>query len=71
MDYKTIRNYYNKIIYLEMIDNTIHEYKKNILISKYGEMLKGIITHRDYYDNYNSYVITLIKKYNYYNNYNK
>ena len=66
MTYREIQMNYNKIIYLEMIDNTISRYKKEVLMGKYKEMLEGFISYRDYYDNYNDYVIKLIKTYNYY-----
>ncbi len=70
MDYKKLQMNYNKIIYLEILDNTINEYKKEVLVPKSNEMIKDgtYETYKYYYENYNKYVFKLIKEYNYYYN---
>jgi hypothetical protein len=60
------QNNYNKIIYLEMIDNEICSYKKEVLI-KFE--IKTDEDYRFYYDNYNPYLISLIKSWNIINSY--
>ena len=61
-----IQNNYNKTIYLKMIDNEISMYKREVLV-KFE--IKTAEDHRIYYNNYNPYVIMLIKSWNTLNSY--
>lgn len=60
------QNNYNKIIYLEMIDNEIYSYKKEVLV-KFE--IKTDEDYRFYYNHYNPYLISLIKSWNIINSY--
>lgn len=55
---------YDKWIYLLKLNLLISNYKRNELLVAYEKLLKKEITHKDYYDNYNSYCFFLIKEWN-------
>jgi len=57
---------YNKIIYLEIIDNTIYYYKLNELNHKYNLLSLNLISFNDFHSIYNKYLFDLYKSYNYY-----
>jgi len=48
MNYQDIQKKYNKIIYLELIDNTIKDYNKELMI-KLKQMINDEITYQAYY----------------------
>jgi hypothetical protein len=59
---------YNKIVYLEILDNSIKNYRRDILNVMCTHLINGDITI-DYYNNiYNKENFNLIKYYNYYYN---
>lgn len=67
MDYIKIQQYYNYKIYLEILDNTINNYKRYILIEKtYLLLSNNLDDFNEYYNNYNRYYFELVKVYNYY-----
>jgi hypothetical protein len=47
MNYRGIQRFYSKIIYLELIDNTIRDYSK-VLNEKTKEMMSGNISYEEY-----------------------
>jgi len=61
---------YNKIIYLEILDNTIKNHKKNVLNIMCNYLHNGIISYDDYYNIYNKNHFNLYKYYNQYYNMN-
>jgi hypothetical protein len=67
MDYKEIQKFYNYKIYLEILDNTINNYKRDILMKKtYLLLSNNLDDFYEYYNNYNKYYFQLVKYYNYY-----
>ncbi len=66
MNYRGIQRFYSKIIYLELIDNTIRDYNKE-LDERTNEMLKGLIPYNDYHLIWNKKKFDLIKQWNYFN----
>ncbi len=67
MNYRGIQRFYSKIIYLELIDNTIRDYSK-VLNEKTKEMMSGNISHEEYDLIRNKKKIDMIKQWNYYYN---
>jgi hypothetical protein len=57
---------YNKIVYLEILDNTIKNYRRDVLNIMCNHMTNGYITFDDYHNIYNKENFNLIKYYNYY-----
>jgi len=57
---------YNKIIYLEIINNTIYDYKKIELNQRYYELSLNLISFNNFHSIYNKYLFDLYKSYNYY-----
>lgn len=68
MNYKQIQQFYNYKIYLEILDNTIINYKRDILMKQFELFRKGELEFDIYYKKYNKYNFDLIKNYVYYNN---
>ena len=66
MNYQDIQKKYNKIIYLELIDNTIKDYNKELMI-KLKQMINEEITYQEYYMIWNKTKIDMIKEWCYYN----
>ena len=62
---------YNKKIYLEIIDNTIIDYRINILIPKFNLFKSQQISYDIYYNIYNKKLFDLYKLYNYIYNLNE
>jgi len=67
MNYRGIQRFYSKIIYLELIDNTIRDYSK-ILNEKTKEMMSGNISYEEYDLIWNKKKFDMIKQWNYYYN---
>jgi len=65
MNYKEIRNKYNKIIYLYLFDKIIWNYKFNILDEKIKQVFNRQISLYDYYHSYVNKYYDLIIVYNY------
>jgi len=57
---------YNKIVYLEILNNTIKEYKNNILNHHYNIMVSNPDYYDVFYKVYNVKYFSLIKSFNYY-----
>lgn len=68
MDYKQIQKFYNYKIYLEILDNTIINYKRDILMKQFKLFTKGELEYNIFYNKYNKYNFELIKDYVYYYN---
>ena len=63
---------YNKTIYLILLDNTIRDFKKHILIPEYEIILlsNSQEDYKKFYNSSNKKYINLIKDYNYFFNLN-
>lgn len=64
---------YNKVVYLELLNNTIRDYKNKVLIHHYNKIVSVLVareTNPDYYNEfyrvYNTEYLRLVKFYNYY-----
>lgn len=55
---------FDKWLYLNRLDLIISNYKRDVLHPLYYKLLNKEIAHSDYYDNYNSHSISLIKLWN-------
>ncbi len=66
MNYQDIQKKYNKIIYLELIDNTIKNYNKELMI-KFKQMINEEITYQEYYMIWNKKKFDMIRQWNYFN----
>jgi hypothetical protein len=67
MNYKEIRNKYNKIVYLYLFDKIIWNYKSHILDEKIKQVFIKQLSLYDYYKFYVNKYYDLIIVYNYYN----
>ncbi len=57
---------YNKIIYLELLDNTIYYYKTTELNHYYHLLSLNLISFNQFHSIHNKYLFDLYKLYNYY-----
>lgn len=59
---------YNKVVYLELLNNTIRDYKNKVLIRHYNEMVSNPDYYNEFYRVYNAEYLRLVKFYNLINN---